>query len=441
MTGALIPLSFSQRDLLRIFRQQGPNAMNNMAITLRLHGPLDRGALSRAIDDVLLRHEPLRTMFARTNGVDHQSIVPGVPDAARMREVDARAQDVPELVAAEYRRPFDPTVEVPIRVRLLNIGAEEHVLCVVLHHITADGWSLRVLCEDLGVAYAARRKGAEPGWSPLEIRYRDYAYWQHEVLGDEEDPASLAHRQLAHWRAALDGVPEELALPFDRPRPETPSYRGAQVDASLDSRVHGRLLELARAADVTLFMIAHAAVCTMLARHGAGTDILLASVMSGRTEPALEPLVGNFINGLILRTDLSGDPTFRELLDRVRAADLAAYEHADLAIDRVRGLLPRAPQLLIAFDTGGAEKLELEGLVVEPEPIMASGAKRDLSFHFLDNYHLDGTPAGITGGIEYAADLFDEATARMLAADLRRLFVLFSEKPDIRCLSEGGLSR
>jgi hypothetical protein len=441
MAGAPIPLSFGQRAALHDFRQQGANAMHNMVLTLRLLGPLDADALSRAVDDVLLRHEPLRTSFPEADGVSHQAIFPGLPPEARMRQTGARAADAADILAAEYGRAFDPTAEAPIRVRLLRISADEHVLCVVLHHIAGDGWSLRVLCDDLGTAYAARRHGARPAWPPLEVRYSDYTYWQRELLGDEDDPSSLAYRQLAYWRAALEGVPGELALPFDRPRPEIPSHRGAQIEANLDAGLHGRLLELARAMDATLFMIAQTAVCVLLARHGAGPDIPLASVLAGRVEPALEPLVGNFVNVLMLRADLSGDPTFRETLDRIRAADLAAYDHADLPFDRVGELLPRAPQTMIAFDTGGLEELELDGLVVVPQPITPTGAKRDLAFIFVDGYGPDGEPAGILGAVQYASDLFDAATVRLLADDLLRLLALVAENPDIRCLGEGGLPR
>lgn len=448
MGNALIPLSFPQRQALQEFREQGPNAMHNMALTLRLLGPLDANALSAAVDDVLLRHEPLRTSFPESGGVAYQAIFPGLPPAARMRQTSARAAETAGILAEEYAHAFDLTAEAPIRARLLKISEDEHVLCVVLHHIAGDGWSLRVLCDDLGTAYAARRRsGAEPAWPPLEIRYSDYAYWQRDLLGDEDDPSSLAYRQLAYWRAALDGAPDELALPFDRPLPEIASHHGAQLDANLDAGLHGRLLELARTMDVTLFMIAQAAICVLLARHGAGTDIPLAAVLAGRVEAGLEPLVGNFVNVVILRVDLDGDPTFREVLDRVRAVDLAAYDHADLPFDRVRELLPRAPQTMIAFDTGGLEELELDGLVVIPEPITPMGAKRDLAFLFTDNYDPDGKPAGIEGAVQYASDLFDPPTARLLAGDLLRLLARVAENPEIRCLSasarlnEEGLPR
>ncbi|HTJ70946.1 MAG TPA: condensation domain-containing protein [Actinospica sp.] len=442
----LIPLSSAQREALDDFLRQGPNPMHNMVLTLRLLGPLDANALSRAVDDVLLRHEPLRTSFPATDGDGprYQAIFPGLPPTARMRQTDNPASDTLDILNAEYGRAFDPTVEVPIRVRLLRISEDEHVLCIVLHHIAGDGWSLRVLCDDLGTAYSARKQGgsgAEPAWPPLEIRYSDYAYWQRDLLGDENDPASLAYRQLAYWRETLRGVPDELALPFDRPRPEVPSYHGVQLDANLDAGLHARLLELARAMDVTLFMIAQAAVCVVLARHGAGTDIPLSSVLAGRVEAVLEPLVGNFVNVLVLRTDLSGDPTFREVLDRVRAADLAAYDHADLPFGRVCELLPRAPQTMIAFDTGGLEELELDGLVVIPEPITPTGAKRDLAFLFVDSYDQDGKPAGIAGALQYASDLFDAPTVQLLADDLLRLLAVVAENPDIACLSEGGLPR
>jgi hypothetical protein len=438
--GALIPLPLVQRDFRRTFRQDGPSPLDNMPLALRISGRLDHRALALAVEDVALRHEPLRTYFPDVDGIPRQMVLPDLPDQARLTRIGCRARDVADILAAEYARAFDLAAEVPLRARLLAVAEDEHVLLILLHHIACDGWSLRVLCNDLGAAYAARRRGAAPGWDPLPVRYRDYVYWQRDLLGDERDPRSLAHRQLAYWRAALAGVPEELALPFDRPRPAVASHRGGLVAADLDARLHARLAGLARDLDATLFMVVQAAVSVLLSRHGAGTDIPLPAAFAGRGESALEPMVGLFVNILILRADLSGNPSFRHLVERVRDVDLAAYEHADLPFTRIaENLWPAGPagrlplsRVRIAFETGGVERLAMDGLTVRSEPVALAGARRDLAFHFLDRYDHGGGPAGVDASVEYDADLFDERTARALADRLRGLLEIFAGDPGIR---------
>nr|WP_262402378.1 condensation domain-containing protein [Actinomadura sp. CNU-125] len=232
--------------------------------------------------------------------------------------VDGAGSAVGDLVAAEVERGFDLSRELPWRTRLIRVAPAEAVLVIVAHHIAVDGVSMGVLARDLAAAYEARSGGAAPAWEPPPVQYADYALWQRETLGDPDDPDSLIAGQLAFWRDALAGAPEETALPADRARPAVPSFRAGVVPIEVGADVHGRLAETARRRGVTMFMMAQAAVAVLLSKVGAGRDVPIGTAVAGRGDAALEDLVGFFVNTLVLRTDLGGDPTFAGLLDRVR---------------------------------------------------------------------------------------------------------------------------
>ncbi len=425
-----LPLSYAQRRLWFMAQLEGPNATYNMPLALRLSGPLDRPALARALADVSDRHAPLRTVFPQgPDGRPHQRILNGRAGRPPLTVVESDPDELPGLLATQAARGFDLTRQVPLRATLFCVAPDEHVLLLVVHHIAGDAWSVPPLLRDLSAAYAARRAGSPADLPPLPVSYADYTLWQRELLGEPDDPGSLAGSQLAYWRDALRGLPQEPALPYDRPRPQAASHRGGSVPLVVDAPLHDRLGRLARDAGASVFMVVQAAVAALLTRLGAGEDIPLGAPVAGRAEDALDDLVGFFVNTLVLRTDTSGDPTFRELLARVREGDLSAFAHQDLPFDRlVEALNPprslaRHPlfQVMLAFQSVPDAEPELTGLRVRREPLAAPAVKFDLSFELAERFAADGAAAGISGTVEYARDLFDERTA---AAVARRLVCL-----------------
>ncbi|MFJ9766979.1 amino acid adenylation domain-containing protein [Streptomyces erythrochromogenes] len=437
---ARLPLSSAQQRLWLIDRMEGPSALYNMPLALRLTGPLDTAALGLALGDLVARHEILRTLIAEHDGAPHQIVLPPAGTALPVELLDCAAESVASEVDRAARRPFDLAAEPPVRVTLLRVGPQEHVLVVALHHIVGDGWSMGPLLRDLTDAYAARRDGSAPDWRPLPVQYADYALWQRELLGEESDPDSLVSRQVAHWRDTLADLPEELTLPVDRPRGARADHRGDRVALPVDAALHRALTGLAREHRVTMFMTFQAALAALLTRLGAGTDVPIGSVVAGRSDEALDDLVGFFVNTLVLRTDTSGDPTFAELLGRVREADLAAYAHQDVPFERIveelnpARSLARHPLFQVAMvlqsNTGGEP--DLAGLRVEALPADTGVAKFDLNITLEEFFGPDGEPAGLDCAIDFATDLFDRETAESMAARFGRLLTEMTARPDTR---------
>uniref|UniRef100_UPI000559E634 non-ribosomal peptide synthetase n=1 Tax=Pseudonocardia acaciae TaxID=551276 RepID=UPI000559E634 len=291
-----VPLSFAQRRLWFLHQLEGASATYNIPLALRLSGRLDREALRAAVADVIARHESLRTIFPQIEGVPYQQVVdvpeilgasstlgasevleapeilaaPGTCPGWRVTECSAA--ELPEALAVAARYEFDLAAEVPVRAELFIVGPREHVLLVVVHHIAGDGWSLNPLSADLAAAYAARCAGASPGWVPLGVQYADYTLWQHRLLGDQSDPDSVFATQLAYWTEQLAGLPEQLQMPSDRPRPAVATHRGDQVFVHLEPESHQRLCELSRRAGASVFMVLQAGLAALLSKLGAGED-------------------------------------------------------------------------------------------------------------------------------------------------------------------------
>ncbi len=454
----VLPLSFAQRRLWFLNQLEPAGAAYNIPAVLRLSGEVDVAALEHAVHDVVARHETLRTTFPEVDGEPRQVIAdPDDVDLAVVTDdLTGAPSDGPGSVAdalrAEAGRGFDLTRELPIRVRVLRVGAREHVLSLVVHHVAGDGWSLGPLAADLATAYGARvADGVPPDWSPpLPVQYADYTLWQRDLLGDEDDPDSEISRQLDHWTRQLAGLPTEIDLPRDRARPrervEADPTVDARVQVRLDPDLRDALAGVARAHDVSLFMVVEAALATLLGRLGAGTDVAIGVPVAGRTDEALDALVGFFVNTLVLRNDLSGDPTFDELVERVKSTALDAYAHQDVPFERVveevspERSLTRHPlfQVMLAFQNNDPADLALPGLDVSVDASAGpAGAKFDLSVDLGEVESPDGRTT-IAGAVEYDPGLFDADTVRDLVVRLERVLAAVAADPGAR-ISDVGL--
>ncbi|MFD8721811.1 amino acid adenylation domain-containing protein [Streptomyces sp. NPDC059629] len=433
-----LPLSYAQQRLWFLDKFEGPSATYNVPLAITLSGPVDRTALTAALQDVTDRHESLRTVYLDHDGTPYQHILDGEAARVALHTVALPECELEYALDTAAEHVFDLAADLPLLAALYTITPTEHVLLLVMHHIATDGSSLAPLVRDLSAAYAARSEGRAPQWTPLPVQYADYVLWQRETLGREDDPDSVLARQLEYWSDALAGLPDQLALPFDRPRPQVASYHGASVPFVLDARLHGALTALARESGVTLFMVLQAAVAVLLTRLGAGTDIPLGTVVAGRSDDALDDLVGLFVNTLVLRTDTSGDPGFRELLGRVRETDLAAYTHQDLPFERLVELLNPVRsmayhplfQVKVALHNTEKAALDIAGVRSGELPTGSSIAKFDLSLDFAERHRADGTPDGIDGDIEFRTDLFDRSSVDLLLTRLTRLLIGVAADPD-----------
>ncbi|MEV5427837.1 non-ribosomal peptide synthase/polyketide synthase [Streptomyces sp. NPDC052701] len=419
------PLSYAQQRLWFLDRFEPGSTEYTTLSVLRLRGRLDEAALRTALDGLVARHEALRTTFAERDGRARQIVHPPHPVDLPVDDLTGggpRALD--DLLEREAATPFDLGGGPLLRARLARSGADEHVLVLAVHHIVTDGWSVAVLGRDLAELYTAAHEGREPRLPEPRVRYADYAVWQRAR-------ADLAEKQLAYWRAALEGL-TPLELPTDRPRPAVRTRDGALVTFHLPAALTGRLRERGRDADATLYMTLLTACKVLLARWAGQEDIAVGTVTAGREQPELHDVVGMFVNTLVLRSRVSPHLTFRQLLGEVRTTVLEAFAHQEVPFERLVDVLQperdtsRTPlfQVMVALHNLGAETPGLPGLDVEPVTPPVRNAAYDLAFDFVER---DG---GVTGYLEYNTGLFDAGTAERLATRLRLLLEAAAEDPD-----------
>ncbi|WP_280255945.1 condensation domain-containing protein, partial [Nocardia abscessus] len=398
-------------------------------------GVLDVAALRAAVADVVERHETLRTVYPAVDGTGYQVVVPAAQAVPDLTPHSLTADELPDWLRTFAVAGFDVAAEVPLRLSLARVGSDDYVLAVVVHHIAADGTSIAPLVRDLMTAYVARSAGAAPGWAPLPVQYADYTLWQRAVLGDENDPRSVAATQIAFWRDALAGVPDRLDLPMDRPRPASASGRGGVFTFTVDAPTRARLEDLAHARGASLFMVVHAAFAALLARLSGSSDITIGTPVAGRGEAELDDLVGMFVNTLVLRTEVDPAASFAELLTATKERDLAAFSHAELPFERLVEVLDPVRsqahhplfQVALFFQNMDQAQLELPGLSVGAVEFDGAVAKFDLQLTLTPQ---EGPDAGLAAMFTYAADLFDEQTVAEFAGRLNRLLRAVAADPD-----------
>jgi amino acid adenylation domain-containing protein len=418
---AQVPLSFAQSRLWFLNRFEGGVATYNIPTAFRISGALDVEALSAALDDVIGRHESLRTIFPDIEGVPYQQVLPGRAGMWRSGAaavVSLPEQDVAGELEALAEHRFDLSSEIPIRAQIYSVGPEQYVVGIVVHHIAFDGWSIAPVVRDVGEAYRARRRGGVPQWAPLPVQYVDYALWQRELLGQDSQPDSVIAAQLRYWRDELAGLPEVASLPPDRARPPVPSYRGDAVEVRIDPQLWAGVKQLAVAHNATVSMVLQAATAVLLHRVGACEDIIIGSPIAGRLDVALDDLVGFFVNTWVLRVAVNSQQRFSDVLAQVRQKALNAYSNQDLPFERlVEQLNPVRSaahhplfQVSMVFQNSVLPRVEMDGVTVEQIAVSTHTAKFDLDFQLLEVPTTEAGAPMATGVVSYATDLFDRAT-------------------------------
>lgn len=415
-----LPLSFAQKRLWFLEQLSPGTPAYIIPMALRLEGPLNITALETSLQEVVRRHESLRTTFPTREGqpIQHIAASSNIPlpvSDLSVLEGDEQAALVQQWIHQESRQPFDLAQGPLVRARLLRLSEQEHILLLSLHHIVADGWSLSVLFSELAALYRGFATGAQAVLPALPVQYADYTLWQQQ---DEK-----LEQQLAYWREQLAHAPALLELPTDHPRPAVQRYQGADYHFTLPAGLVAQLQALSRQEQVTLFMTLLAAFQALLARYSGQQDIVVGTPIAGRTQPELEPLIGFLVNTLALRADLSGNPSFRELLKRVREVALSAYAHQDVPFEQVvealqlERHLSYAPlfQVFFAWQNTPEARLDLPGVRVTPLKVENQTAKFDLSLDLAE------TTEGIAGTFEYDTALFERATIERLAGHFQTL--------------------
>ncbi|AFA74604.1 putative non-ribosomal peptide synthetase [Gordonia polyisoprenivorans VH2] len=443
--GTSAPLSAVQRGMWLINRADPASPVYNVAIALRLSGALDRTSVDHAFADLVSRHESLRTMYPMLDGEPVQLVLE--PEAALTR-IERSVRDVRGDVDAEIATVtgggFDVTAGPPLRLALLAVAPDDHILVFVVHHIAADGASMMPLATDFMAAYTARVSGVAPAWEPLAVQYADYAVWHHDWLDTQgPDGRTEATRQLDYWTGRLAGAPARLELPTDRVRPRVPTFAGDEVVFEVPGELVGRLDAVARQNNATLFMVMHAAFAVLLSRLTAQRDIVIGTPFAGREQAELDGVIGMFVNTLALRTQIREEEKFAELLQRVRHDDLADMANADIPFDSIVSSVAAAPatshhpiyQVMFAYQNFAFPTVDLADLTITPVSEQLVPAKVDLQLTlFPDDPHATpGTKDSdvMKGQLIYAKDLYNRSSVELHAQRYLRVLEEVAENPQV----------
>ena len=427
-------LSFAQQRLWFIDQLEPGSPFYNISLPVRLKGRLNVEALKQSFDELVRRHETLRTSFAVSGGEPVQVIAPHagfhmeVEDLSGLGEA-GREERARRLAEQEAATPFDLSRGPLLRARLLRLSDSEHVLLLTMHHIISDGWSMGVLVREVAALYEAYRRGEESPLEELPIQYADFAVWQRGWLRGE-----VLEEQLRYWREQLAGAPAVLELPTDRPRPPVQSFKGASEFFTVEPEVYGALKEMCQRERVTLFMALLAAFQTLLYRYTRNGDIVIGTQVANRNREETERLIGFFVNTLVMRTDLSDNPSFSELLGRVREAALGAFAHQDVPFEKlVEEMQPERSlsynplvQVVFMLQNAPREVLSLPDVELSAVPAGGGTTKFDLSLA------MEETPDGLAGSLDYNSDLFDARTISGLLKHFRQLLRAAAQDPEQR---------
>ena len=429
-----LPLSFAQARMWFLSQLEPNNPFYNELQALQLNGSLNVVALEKSFNKIIARHEALRTNFVKVDGQPVQEIAEGL--TLNVPVVDLR--DIPEsereisvqrLAIVEAQQPFDLASSPLIRATLFKLTEVEHILLLTIHHIVWDGWSWGILLRELAAIYCAFCNDLSPELPELSIQYKDFAVWQRQWLQKE-----VLESQLAYWKQQLSGAPALLELPTDRVRLSTQTYRGANHKFALSKDLTLSLMSLSQGQGVTLFMTLLAAFQTLLYHYTGQTDICVGTPHANRSRPELEGLIGFFVNRLVLRTSLSGNPSFEDVLLRVRDVALGAYAHPDVPFEKlVKALQPARNlsytplvQVIFVLDVLPTPQIQMTGLTVSPLAVETATARFDLILFF------ENTATGLIGQWEYNSDLFDATTIARMAGHFQTLLEGIVSNPTLR---------
>ncbi|MBE9125473.1 MULTISPECIES: non-ribosomal peptide synthetase [unclassified Coleofasciculus] len=418
-----LPVSFAQQRLWFLDKLEGQSAIYNISKVLRLSGKLNLTALEQAFQVIVERHETLRTSFQVVNDSPVQIIAPQISFTLPVIDlqnlpIEEQSTQVQKLVKKEAQKPFNLTQAPLLRVTLLHLKEQSHILVLTIHHIISDGWSMGIFIRELSTLYQAFHKGEPNPLPPLSIQYADFSHWQREWLQGE-----VLSKQLNYWKAQLTDAPRLLELPTDHPRPPVQTFRGRRQQFQLNAELTRKLKTLSQQSEATLFMTLLAAFVTLLYRYTSQADIVIGSPIANRNRSQIEPLIGFFVNTLALRINLDNNPKFNELLAKVQQIALDAYAHQDLPFEKlIEELQPERSlsysplfQVMFVLQNAPSSNLELPDLTLTPLELDTETAKFDLTLSITE------TEQGLRGVLEYATDLFDEETITRMAGHFQTL--------------------